>query len=276
MTPDGVAGWRSVQDADIAFTPINVEVASGDTVDALLLANGVRPDDYSRSLVAAINPQLDARLRLRPGQPLTLFQVSGEGRVEGQLIAVQPYQSDRQSIRVSLGVLNEEVASAQWRPLSAAVEGLNAAEAGARLTDPADIVAVATSLERARVGLAQNDSIASIIGEVGSASATYLAAGETAAPAGPTIRVSLSPTASASGNGCVIAWSVAGFSALPGSVDYAEYNPPRDHRVHASELEVWIEKERRIISGRAEVSKERLLAGGVVLVPLTLTEACAS
>ncbi|RZJ30714.1 MAG: MoaD/ThiS family protein [Brevundimonas sp.] len=276
VTPRGVEGWRPPEEVGLELLPKTVEVSVGDTVDALLLAEGVRPDDYSRGLVAAINPGLDQQFRLQEGQAITLFELSGEGREAGALVALQPFQSDRANIRDALTSLNRDAGVANpesERSLTAALERLNHVQEGARLTSPEDIAAVSGSLDRARVGLAQGLPTSAIVSELRAASSAYVSAGR--APNTPMIRIQAAPASSAVGGDCVVAWALAGFDPFPGSVDHHSFQPPRDLPVSANEIRVWIEKGQRVISNRASVSKDRLLTGVTVTVPVTLTESCS-
>lgn len=268
--------WAPIATTPIRLRPQSVDVADGQSLDALLLSRGVRPDVYSRALVRAINPGLDASFRLRAGQTLTLFELSGQS--PDVLVALQPYQAERQSASSALAELTQ-----QWREraelfparerqsIEASLRQIYSSQQASVLTDLSQILSVTRLLEERASTNDDGGDFASLASESRRLPRELAAA---AADRGAQLLVQINPAGAPRAGVCQIVWSVAGFSDFIGSRAVHDYPASGSIPVDASSLEVWITRAGQPISSRVRINKDDLLRRQPYGLTITVTGTC--
>lgn len=277
-----VEEWEELEGSELELGAETVVVGRGDTVDRLLLRRGIRPDPYSRGLIAELNPSLDESLTLSEAQSVTLPVLLSARDADG-LVALQPHRSDRQNLEAeaqsAYATMQAQIGEAQGEEqaqLEDALRRLERAERETVRTNAAQIAADTSALR----------SFNDLLGDASvrfDHQAVAAAANETAdilqhhaVNAGSLTVVALSTETTVTGV-CEVAWSVAGFSALPGSVSYTDFPAPRPIAVPVSHLDVWVTRERRPISdSRYRVNKNQLTQGAGHRLTVSVGEACGS
>ena len=268
LTSGAVVEWKPVAAADVELGAQSATVERGDTVDALLRARGIRPDDYSRAVVAELNPGLDPTLDLAEGEVITLpvqTRLREPPASADDLIAIQPYLGERARLRSeterALSLAEDArtwLPAAESRRLETAVARLERAErepvrlgAGEIAEDAAAVEAFNRLLESAQAVDASE--------AVAAAASATAALRRSGGPHPGSLFVVAPPTETPVDGICEVAWSVAGFSALPGSVSYSNFPARTGIRVPVSHLEVWLTRGRVPLSDvRLRVNRDQL------------------
>ncbi len=271
-----VSEWTALAASGLVLVPETVEVDGGETIDSLLIARGVRPDPYARSLVAEINPNLSGAFELAEGDSLTLFQVHrpDSGSFASGRIALQPFQVERDAVRARLEELaaltaSEAVATPGLDRFRSMIER---AERGIVLTDRRQIYAADSVL---RSYNAQVLGALSNHGAGAGGQANYAAVGRltraTVAEIGrlpddkrrASIRVRMSSTGAGPSGLCEVGWAPLGFASHKSSRVFERYENDVVIRVPASALHVWIARSQNTPSNTAlrRVQKSQLIAG---------------
>jgi hypothetical protein len=288
---DTVSEWTGLAASGLVLVPETVEIRAGQTVDALLIERGVRPDPYARSLVAEINPNLSEGFALSEGDSLTLFQVRrpDSGPFAAGRIALQPFQAERDAVRTRL----EELAALTSSDASGMSEldrfqsMIARAQRRVVLTDSRQINAADSMLR------AYNAQLLGALANHGSEAggqATYAAVGRltqaTVAEIGQlpndkrraSIRVRMRSTGAGPSGLCEVGWAPLGFATHKSSRVFEHYEDDVVIRVPASALHVWIARSQDAPATAAlrRVQKAQLIDGQTVPMTIPTTGQCAS
>lgn len=288
---DTVSEWTGLEVSGLVFVPETVEVRAGQTVDALLIERGVRPDPYARSLVAEINPNLSEGFALSEGDSLTMFQVRrpSSGPFAAGRIALQPFQAEREAVRTRL----EELAALTGSDASgtSGLDRFGALIARAQrrvvLTDSRQLNAADSMLR------AYNAQLLGALANHGAESggqANYAAVGRlthaTVTEIGrlpndkrrASIRVRMSSTGAGPSGLCEVGWAPLGFAEHKSSRVFEQYEDDVVIRVPVSALHVWIARSQGAPETTAlrRVQKAQLIDGHTVPMSIPTTGRCAS
>jgi hypothetical protein len=294
-----VSEWIALETSGLALVPETVEVQLGQTIDALLIERGVRPDVYARSLVAEINPNLSEAFELSAGESVTLFQVRRPeaGPFASGPIALQPYQAEREAVHREIAGLAEAfgVGEAARTMIERLRLRVVRAARDAVLTDRLQLQQAASMLRSynsqvttAREALSPGSAWPMPGPSYGSqpqyaavARLTDTTAAELRALPGhrwkATIRVRVRSTGAGPSGHCEVGWAPLGFAPHKPSRVFESYSDDVVIRVPASALHVWIARSRDAPSDRSllSVQKTQLIDGRTVPMTIPTPGRCA-
>lgn len=284
---DTVSEWTELAASGLVLVPETVEVRAGESIDALLIERGVRPDPYARSLVAEINPNLSESFALAEGDSVTLFEVRrpDSGPFATGRIALQPFQAERDAVREGLERLDDIVKARQARQLELQVfqDRIERAEDRIVLTDRLQIRAAGSLLDSYNTEF-------QIVWRADSApyQATYEAATELTESAvadirslpnderTASIRVRMSSIGPGPSGPCDVGWAPLGFARHTSSRAFEPYQDDVVIRVPASGLHVWIARSQGEppVAELHRIPKAQLLDGRTVSLNIRTIGRC--